>query len=86
MLGFFLFCFFQTLVDRPAAVGRGRMSVEVTWLSPSGSGALISTRSGYLSEDHGSSLNRGAPLAIAVPLSGCGERGPQPRAVTKRAI
>lgn len=30
-----LFCFFQTLVDRPAAVGRGQMSVEVTRLSPS---------------------------------------------------
>lgn len=27
--------FFQTLVDKPAAVGRGQMSVEVTWLSPS---------------------------------------------------
>lgn len=72
---FFLFCFFQTLVDRPAAVGRGQMSVEVTWLSPSGSGALISTRPGYLSEDHGSSLNRGAPLAMLCHRVGVESEG-----------
>lgn len=32
---FVLFLIFQTLVDKPAAVGQGQMSVEVTWLSPS---------------------------------------------------
>lgn len=75
VLGLFLFCFFQTLVDRPAAVGWGQMSVEVTWLSPSGSGALISTRPGYLSEDHGSSLNRGAPLAMLCHRVGVESQG-----------